>query len=57
VSNLVVPVPVLPKFEVSIVHPGPVSNDAAAISWKVCAQYVVNFYFRTDSVHEAEAFC
>ena len=56
-SNLVVPVPVLPKFEVSIVHPGPVSNDAAAISWKVCAQYVVNFYFRTDSVHEAEAFC
>jgi len=33
-------VSVLPKFEVSIVHPGPVLNDDAGITWKVCAQYV-----------------
>ena len=33
-------VPVLPKFEVSIVHPGPVLNDDSGITWKVCAQYV-----------------
>jgi len=36
-------VAVLPKFEVSIIHPGPVLSDASVVPWRVCAQYVVNF--------------
>jgi len=39
-------VSVLPKFEVSVIHPEPVYGDASTVSWKVCAQYV-NSHFKT----------
>jgi len=42
-------VSVLPKFEVSVIHPQPIAKNARTVSWKVCAQYV-SFYVTSDSL-------